>query len=195
MKNKIAILLPYKEKYNVNKAGAASIWVKDYLLTSKLKKMTTVYGNLLNKDKPLTKNFFNIDLTHKIVRKNISYTEKLFQEYNKKKFEIIEIHNRPESLYYLLNKNVKSKIIFIFHNNPKEMRGSRTVKERIFLAEKTDQIYFVSKWVKDKFFEGLPYNHRNNCEILYPAIKPLTKFPLKKKINYFYWKIKFIKRL
>ena len=102
MKNKIAILLPYKEKYNVNKAGAASIWVKDYLSTSKLKKITTVYGNLLNKDKPLTDNYFNIDLTHKIVRKNIAYTEKLFQEYNKKKFEIIEIHNRPESLYYLL---------------------------------------------------------------------------------------------
>ena len=59
----------------------------------------------------------------------------------------------------------------------------------IFLAEKTDQIYFVSKWVKDKFFEGLPYNHRNNCEILYPAIKPLTKFPLKKKLIIFTGKL------
>ena len=37
MKNKVAILLPYKENYNVDKAGAASIWVKDYLKTSKLK--------------------------------------------------------------------------------------------------------------------------------------------------------------
>ena len=69
MKNKIAILLPYKEKYNINKAAAASIWVKDYLSLSKLKKHTTVYGNLLNKDKPLTKNYFNIDLTHKILKK------------------------------------------------------------------------------------------------------------------------------
>ena len=73
MKNKIAILLPYKEKYNINKAGAASIWVKDYLSISKLKKHTTVYGNLLNKDKPLTKNYFNIDLTNKILMKNIAY--------------------------------------------------------------------------------------------------------------------------
>ena len=57
MNNKIAILLPYKEKYNIQKAGAASIWVKDYLSKSKLKKFTTVYGNLENNDKPLTKNF------------------------------------------------------------------------------------------------------------------------------------------
>ena len=45
MKNKIAILLPYKEKYNINKAGAASICVKDYLSLSKLNKQTIVYGN------------------------------------------------------------------------------------------------------------------------------------------------------
>ena len=107
MKNKIAILLPYKEKYNINKAGAASIWVKDYLSLSKLKKYTTVYGNLLNKDKPLTKNYFNIDLTNKILKKNISYTEKLYQEYLKIKFQIIEIHNRPESLNYLIKKKNK----------------------------------------------------------------------------------------
>ena len=189
MKNKIAILLPYKEKYNINKAGAASIWVKDYLSLSKLKKYTTVYGNLLNKDKPLTKNYFNIDLTNKILKKNISYTEKLYQEYLKIKFQIIEIHNRPESLNYLIKKKIKSKLIFIFHNNPKEMRGSRTVRERIFLAEQTDQIYFVSKWVKDKFFEGLPYSHRNNCEILYPAIKPLKKFPSKQNLIIFTGKL------
>ena len=34
----IAILLPYKENFTENNAGAASIWVKDYLNKSKLKK-------------------------------------------------------------------------------------------------------------------------------------------------------------
>ena len=157
MKNNIAILLPYKEKYNINKAGAASIWVKDYLSKSKLKNYTTVYGNLDNNDKPLTKNFFNIDLTNKIIKKNIAYTEKLYQEFLKKKFSIIEIHNRPESLLYLLRKKINTKLIFIFHNNPKDMRGSGTIKERIFIAENTDQIYFVSKWVKDKFLTCIPF--------------------------------------
>ena len=45
-KNNIAILLPYKENYTKNYAGAASIWVKDYLINSKLSNQTTVYGNL-----------------------------------------------------------------------------------------------------------------------------------------------------
>ena len=33
-----AILLPYKEIYSSNFSGAASIWVKDYLKKSSLKK-------------------------------------------------------------------------------------------------------------------------------------------------------------
>ena len=189
MKKDIAILLPYREKFTIEQAGAASIWVKDYLALSKLSSRTIVYGNLDKKFKPLTTNYKNINLKNKIIRKNISYTNELYNEYLNYNFSIIEIHNRPESLLYLLKKKIRAKLIFVFHNNPKDMRGSASIKERIFIAEKTEQIYFVSKWVKDKFFEGLPYKHRNNCEILYPAIKPLKKFPKKEKLIIFCGKL------
>ena len=46
MKKKIAILLPYKEKYTLNESAAASIWVKDYLKKSNLENQTLVFGNL-----------------------------------------------------------------------------------------------------------------------------------------------------
>ena len=189
MKKNIAILLPYKEKYNLDKAGAASIWVKDYLSISKLKNQTLIFGNLDKKDKPLTKNFVNIDLTKTYIRKNIQYTKHLYDYHLKNKFNIIEIHNRPESLLYLIKKKISAKLIFMFHNNPQDMRSSKSIKDRIFIAENTYQIYFVSRWVKDKFFEGLPFNHRNNCEILYPAIKPLKKFPKKDNLIIFSGKL------
>ena len=189
MKKNIAILLPYKEKYNLNKAGAASIWVKDYLSISKLKNQTLIFGNLDKKDKPLTKNFVNIDLSKAYIRKNIQYTKHLYDYHLKNKFNIIEIHNRPESLLYLIKKKISAKLIFMFHNNPQDMRSSKSINDRIFIAENTDQIYFVSRWVKDKFFEGLPFNHRNNCEILYPAIKPLKKFPKKDNLIIFSGKL------
>ena len=44
MSKEIAILLPYKEKFTNKDAGAASIWVKDYLKKSKLSNKTIVYG-------------------------------------------------------------------------------------------------------------------------------------------------------
>ena len=77
MKKDIAILLPYKENYTINNAGAASIWVKDYLKLSNLKSRTIIYGNLNNKFKPLTKNFKNIDISKTILSRNIFYTKHL----------------------------------------------------------------------------------------------------------------------
>ena len=104
MKNEIAILLPYKEQYTKDNAGAASIWVKDYINKSKFKDRTIVYGNLNKKFKPFTNNFKSINFDGYNLKKNISYTEKLYQEFQKYKFKIIEIHNRPESLIHLLKK-------------------------------------------------------------------------------------------
>ena len=144
---KISILLPYKENFTEKSAGAASIWVKDYLNKSKLKKKSIVYGSLENNPKPLLKNFRNLNIGNKFIKKNISYTNELYKEYKKYNFKIIEIHNRPESLLYLINKKVKAKLIFVYHNNPQDLRSSSTIKERTFIAENTDQIYFVSKWV------------------------------------------------
>ena len=102
MTKKIAILLPYKENYNIDNAGAASIWVKDYLKYSNLKSETVVYGNLSSNLKPLSKNFKNLKIINTLLSKNIYYTNQLYKDYLKKKFLIIEIHNRPESLIYLL---------------------------------------------------------------------------------------------
>mgnify|MGYP000503858050 CR=1 FL=1 len=42
MNKRIAILLPYKEDYNKNNAGSASLWVKDFFENSKLKKITSL---------------------------------------------------------------------------------------------------------------------------------------------------------
>ena len=92
----IAILLPYKENFTENNAGAASIWVKDYLNRSKLKKRSTVYGNLEDNSKPLLNNFKNLKIGSSFVKKNISYTDKLYKEYLKYHFKIIEIPFKDE---------------------------------------------------------------------------------------------------
>ena len=189
MKKKIAILLPYKEKYTLKDAAAASIWVKDYLKISKNNNQTLVFGNLEKNKKPLTKNFININLSKIRFKKTYFYTKKFFDYYNKLKFDVIEIHNRPESLIFLLKKKTNCKFIFVYHNNPQELRYSKTVNERLYIAENCDQIFFVSKWVMKKFFEGLPFNYKNNCEILYPAIHKLKKFPKKEKIIIFTGKL------
>jgi len=181
MKKKIAIILPYKEVYSDNFAGAASIWVRDYNLLSSLSKETTIYGNLKKGIKPISKNFKNINIDKATFSKTKMYMNYFYNDYLKNNFEIIEIHNRPEYLNFLLKKEVSSKLIFFFHNNPKEIKGSKSIKERLNILEKTDKVFFVSSWTKNKFFEDLPFKTKSNCEILYPSLKKVKKFNHKKK--------------
>ena len=177
MSKDIAILLPYKEKYSEYQAGAASIWVKDYLKLSKLKSKTLVYGNLDKKYAPITKNFKNIKLNNLFIKKNLQYTKKFYDYCVINKHKVIEIHNRPESLNYFFDKKKDSnfKLIFVFHNNPLELRGSKTIEQRLNIIKHTDFIFFVSEWVKNKFFNGITIKDRNNCEVLYPSIEPIKK--------------------
>lgn len=181
MRKDISIILPYKEIYSENHAGAASIWLKDYNSLSKLSNNTLIYGNLEKRLKPITKNFKNINITNKTFSKTKEYMNFFYKEYLKYKFQIIEIHNRPEYLNFLINKKIDSKFIFFFHNNPLDIRGSRTVKERLNILEKTHKVFFVSSWTKKKFFEGLPIKNKSNCDIIYPSIKKVKIFNKNKK--------------
>ena len=170
-------------------AAAASIWVKDYLNISKLKDQTLVFGNIKQNNKPITSNFVNLNISNIKFKKNYFYTKKFLDKFFSYNFDIVEIHNRPESLVYLIKKNLKCKFIFVYHNNPQDLRFSKTVNERLFILDNCDQIYFVSKWVMKKFFEGLPFEYKNNCEVLYPSIKPLESFPKIEKIIIFTGKL------
>ena len=189
MNKRIAILLPYKEDYNKNNAGSASLWVKDFFENSKLKKITTIYG-INTKKKSLSKNFVNLNNKFPLFtfKKNIYYA-KLFLKNIHKQTKIIEIHNRPEIFHFIKKQNSNYKLILVFHNNPLLIRGSKKIKERKDILNKCSNVIFVSKWVQKKFFEGLDSKKSKKCSVIYPAIKRLTKLPKKQNIITFIGKL------
>ena len=189
MNKRIAILLPYKEDYNKNNAGSASLWVKDFFENSKLKKITTIYG-INTKKKSLSKNFVNLNNKFPLFtfKKNIYYA-KLFLKNIHKQTKIIEIHNRPEIFHFIEKQNSNYKLILVFHNNPLLIRGSKKIKERKNILNKCSNIIFVSKWVQKKFFEGLDSKKSKKCSVIYPAIKRLDKLPKKENIITFIGKL------
>ncbi len=188
---KIAILLPFKDTYTKDKAGSASIWVKDFIKKSKFRNKISVYGyiknlnkrNLINK-----KNYININYNfdYFIGSKNKKYVQIFNKLIEKKKFDLVELHNRPNYINYL-NKNLKK--ILIFHNDPLKLSGSVNVRERQKILENCEKILFVSNWVKERFFEGFKIKNNEKCEVVYPSINKLKKFPKKENIIIFVGKL------
>ena len=177
---KIATILPYKENYTVDKASAASLWVSEYFKNSKFNKNNFIYGHTKSK-KYLTKNYKNINLKNlksKLKSTTNEYANRLIKELNSKDFDIIEIHNRPQLLFKLESKVKKSRFIFYFHNDPISMKGSKSVKERLYILNAVEKIIFVSEWVRERFFLDIDEKLKTKTEVVYPSVskqKPMNK--------------------
>ena len=183
---KIATILPYKENYTYSKAQAAAIWVCDFFKYSKYQDTNFIFGNTGTKDY-LTKNYINIKISNlksKLSSTTKEYCKNIIYKIKDENFEIIEIHNRPLIFNYL-KKEINSKYILYFHNDPLSMNGSKTSNERLNLLINLDKIVFVSKWVQDRFFIDLDKKLSDKTEIVYPSIQKIKKINKKdKKITF-----------
>ena len=178
---KISILLPYKENFSPNYAGAVSIFVKDTNQKSIFKKDSYVFGNMDYK-KRLSNNYINLKLDKKFYESSSKlYVENFIETQKKIKPDIIEVHNRPNYVYYLKNF-YKGKIILYFHNDPLTMNGSISLTERKYLLQNIDFIIFNSNWSRKRFFIGIDDNNliKSKTAICFQSA-PKTKIDFSKK--------------
>ena len=152
---KIAILLPYKENFTPQYAGAVSLLVKDINIRSKYKKNITVYGSTEYSEK------FDVKYKNMKSKKyffesgNITYAENFLKLIKKDKTDLIEVHNRPATFNYLIKKVPKKKILIYFHNDPLSLRGSIKIKQRENILKRASAVIFISEWTKKRFFKDL----------------------------------------
>ena len=161
---KIAILLPYKENFSSVYPGAVSIFISSVIKKSYFKKNITVFGST-NYKNILSKNYINIKLNKNIFSSQTrTYLLNFKKLLNNKKIDLIEIHNRPNYVDFLID--LKKKIVLYFHNDPTTMLGSSSVSDRIKLVKQCSKIIFNSNWSKKKFLTNLPTNIHNSKKLL-----------------------------
>ena len=193
MKN-INIILPYKETYNTKIAGAVSILVSQLSKFSFFKKKIKIFGSVSLTD-PITKNYYGIfkKKPFYFFSRTNYYLHLLNKIIKNERTSINEIHNRPQAAKFFLKKKPLCKNILYFHNSPKELRGSKSVNERLFLLNNLDKIIFVSEWCKRIFFEGLKIKNSNNTLVVYPGSDCLKKIPKKENLIIFAGKLNYAK--
>ena len=163
---KISILLPYKENFSPNYAGAVSLFVKDTSKISKFKRNITIYGNTKYKKK------FNLKYKNIILPKlrfgsqSKKYVEEFCKIENIRKSNLIEIHNRPNYLPLLIKDLYKRNYALYFHNDPLTMTGSKSISDRKYLLKNCYKILFNSNWSKKRFLQGLHNKFVNSEKLL-----------------------------
>jgi len=179
----IDIIMPYKEVFSEKKASAVSLTIKNSWEFSKFKSSIKVFGQFT--EVPFEDiNFVGLKinkLLHFGNNRSILMSYLNFHEKDTSLRKIIEFHNRP----YLFNLAIRivrnTPISLHFHNDPTEMRGSKTNFERMQIAKNADAVYFVSEFIKKRFLDGLGMNF-NNLHVLPNGLeRKLRKQPKKNK--------------
>ena len=188
---KISVLLPYKENFSSEYAGAVSIFVNDTSKESRYRKNITIYGSTKFKKK-LSSNYINLPFKKEFFKSTSKvYVYNFLKEEKKKISNIIEIHNRP-SYVNIIYPQTKAKLILYFHNDPLEMNGSKSKRERINLFNKTEKIIFNSNWSKQRFIKNIDkiYHKSKKLEVIYQSTnKTKVNIKNKKKIITFVGKL------
>ena len=194
---KINILLPFKEKFDRNRASSVSITVKNNLNYSKYLNNIEIFGQQTNKPF-FEKNFRGIKYSFfSFKSKNHYLADQMLKVMTKNndKNQIIEIHNRPYLLDFIYKKTNRFPISLFFHNDPKTMKGSKSVLEREKILERCAAVFCVSKYIKSQFLDGIKVNHENVYVLHNGVDRKLKKFPLKKKEVIFVGRLVFEKGL
>ena len=174
---KISILLPYKENFSPANAGAVSIFINDTYKISKYKKNIIIYGNTNHKLR-FSKNYVNLEYKKSFLKSSSkSYILEFLKREKKDNSDVIEFHNRPSYLKYLIKLKYAKKVLY-FHNDPLDMSGSKKIDDRIYLIDNLDKIIFNSNWSKSRFIKNLPKSYT-----LSSKLKTIKQSIDTKKIN------------
>ena len=192
---KISILLPYKENFTYDQAGAVSLFVSQTTKKSKFRNTIITYGNT-SSSKYLDNNFQNIDYKKNFLQSTSKiYVQKFLNLKGVLESDIIEIHNRPNYIN-LIKKKFNNKIFLYFHNDPLSMDGSVSLNERIKLIEEVDIFFFNSIWTKNRFLLGMDGDklQSNQFKVCYQSSDNVNiNFNKKQKIITFIGKLNLVK--
>jgi glycosyltransferase involved in cell wall biosynthesis len=192
---KISILLPYKENFAYDSAGAVSLFVSQISCNSKYKNNITIYGET-NSKKYLLSNYVDISFKKKLLQSaSKNYINSFLKVKNVLFSDIIEVHNRPNYIKFIKEKFNK-KIFLYFHNDPLTMDGSSSIRERIYLIKNINKLFFNSNWSKKRFFLDIPKNLIDTSQIIVcyqSSNKVKIDFNKKEKIISFIGKLNYAK--
>ena len=183
---KIDLLLPSKESFSPANAGAVSTIVRDLVLESAIPEAQTVFGNKSEKPFPGI-NFTSLYPKHKWrYGKNIGFAAAYCDHLKHNSTpDLIEVHGRCNVAAYLLKKKLKIPLTLYIYNDPREMAGAKSRKERQNLLSGLAQIVCVSNFIRDCFLEGLNPKKNEikkiqnlNCGVTRRLTSPPTKEPI-----------------
>lgn len=153
---KIDLLLPSKERFTAKNAGAISGVVRDLVMASTSSRAYRVVGTAV--DKPWDgADFMGVKPAGTWFRSTNIATAAAYLRALKSgsKPDLIEVHSRCQVAAYIARKRPDIPVSLYLHNDPRDMKGAKSVAERTRLLEQLSGIICVSDYIRRCFLDGI----------------------------------------
>lgn len=152
----IHILLPSKERFGPRNAGAVSGVVHDLISTSQTPGCFHVFGH------PVDQPFNDVPFTGIAPRRawlhgsNIGLTKAYLHYLNDQPNpSLIEVHGRCHVATHIAAARPDVPVALYLHNDPREMKGARSIHDRNSLLHSMSAIICISDYIRGCFLDGL----------------------------------------
>ncbi len=183
----IATILPPEEIFSPQAAGSISLFVHQTTVGSAYQKYITVFGRGDDKRRRfsnVTYSGITPSMGFLLGREN-SYARAVAHALRGRSLGIIEVHNQVRLFFHLAKTFANCPISLYLHDDPHNLKGAMTPKERWQILERADAIYCCSDFVRRRFLTGLEAGRHDHVHVVYPGIPPITPRPRKSPIILF----------
>ncbi|MDB2390206.1 glycosyltransferase family 4 protein [Alphaproteobacteria bacterium] len=157
---RIDLLLPSKERFTPDNAGAIAGVVHDLAISSATPDVFHIYGTAVENA------FSDVNFTGLKAQKslfqgqNIGFANAYLNHIATKNApDIVEVHSRCNVARHLAKKNAALNVILYLHNDPRTMKGAKTVTERRFLLDNMAAVICISDYIRACFLDGIGDQH------------------------------------
>ena len=184
-------LIPYKEGFTEADAGAVALVTADGFTGSRYAEAALVFGRQHKTDAPRISSIGYHPLKPKMPLFGGPYIglPRAYLHYLKQHQalpDLIEIHARSYVARYLAKKLVGLPLVLYLHNDPRQMKGSESKRQRRWLAQNMAGIFCVSDYVRRCFLDGLrdisPAQHNKIVVIPNAADRVWATLPTKQNL-------------
>ena len=159
-KSIIHALLPHKEKFTHQNAGAVAMVLADMIKFSASNALvgdTSVFGIHLDHP-PIAEDYTPLMPRQAFLfGKNIGLARGYLHHLKTLNIrpDWVEVHGRCHVAHYIAKARPDLKIVLVLHNDPRQMKGAKSAAERRQLAKILTGVFAVSHFLMDCFNDGL----------------------------------------
>jgi hypothetical protein len=158
----IHCLLPYKETYTPQNAGAVALTVEGGFTKSAFSKNAVVFGRHLSTSSLGDAMYQGLAPRQSWLRgKNIGLARAYLHHIKRHGApDLLEVHGRLQVAEDIGRKRPDLNMGLYLHNDPREMKAGKTVSMRRALLDRMTVIYCVSDYLRSCFLDGIDVSEK-----------------------------------